>query len=358
MRLGADLFPLKGRVGVKVAPEVAGEQQGLRVEEQADGEFFSEIGVLHFFLFSFLPGGEDFFASVVGEEHGAVFKGAKVFGLDLLAVHQAEGKAVGQGDAKFFHQVEREAFASGAVAVQVADGGVESVRGERAGGVEAEECVEVGEERVEGVEGRAAVAFAKGEVFALLRDHPAKHGEVVRGGFAFDAAEGVGVVGRGEGAEAVRDGVGGGFKGGGVGGVVNGFAGGAAQDVAGVGEFAGDEGAGERGAGGGVVGEAVLGAAEVDVAGGGADDVGEVASVFGEEGEGDAGFGAGSEEKGGAEDVAEADNAAEVEEGEAQADFVFGFDDDGFAVFAQIRALGGDVECVEEAAHGRKGLKD
>jgi len=224
------LFPFVRRVGVKVAAEVAREQQGLRVQEQADGEFFPEKGVLDFFLFSFLPGGEDFLASVVGEEHGAVFNCAKMFRLDLLAVHQGERKAVGEGDAKFFHEVEREAFASGAVAVEEADGGVESVRGEGAGGVEAQECVEVGEEGVEGVAGRAAVAFAEGEVFALLwRDHLAEDGEVLGGGFAFNAAEGVEVVGCGEGAEAVRDGVGGGFEGAGGSGVVGGvFAGGAA----------------------------------------------------------------------------------------------------------------------------------
>lgn len=346
------LFPLKGRVGVEVAADVAGEEQGLRVEEQADGEFFLEKRVFDFFLLSFLPGGEHFFASVVGEEDGAVFQRAKMFWLDLAAVDKADSEAVGEGGAKFFHEVEREAVASGAVAVEEADCGVESVRGERAGGIETEQGVEVGEEGVEGVAGRAAVAFAEGELVALLRDEACEVFKILRGGFAFDSAEFVECGGLGESAEAVREAFGcvfecgGGFGGFGV------FACGAAEDVAGVGEFAGDKAAGERGAGGGVVGEAVLGAAQEDVSRGCADDVCEVASVFGEEGNGEAGFGACAEEKGAAEDIAETDESAEVEERKAQADFFFDFDDDGFAVFAEVCALRGDIEGVEEATHG------
>ena len=67
---GACLTPLEGRVGVEIAAEVARKEQGLRVEEEAEGKFFCEEGVLDFVLFAFLPGGEDFLAAVVGEEHG------------------------------------------------------------------------------------------------------------------------------------------------------------------------------------------------------------------------------------------------------------------------------------------------
>ena len=220
--------------------------------------------------------------------------------------------------------------------------------GKGTGGVEAQEGVEVGEQGVDAVEGRAAVAVAERKVVALLRDELAEDGEVLRGGFALEAAHGVEIVGGGEGAEAVAEGVGDGFDGGGIG---RPFAGGAAEDVTGVGDFTGDEGAGKGGAGGGVVGAAVLDAAEEDVARGRADDIGEVAAVLGEERERDAGIGAGSEEERAAEDVAEAHDAAEVEEREAQTDFLFDLDDDGLALFAEVGALGRDVEGVEETAH-------
>ena len=118
------LSPLERRVGVEIAAEVAGEQEGLGVKEQADGNFFTEKRMLDFLLLPLLPSGEDFFPSVVGKKDGAGFGGAKVRWFDLLAVDQREREAVGERGAEFFDQVEREAGAPGAIAVQKADGGI------------------------------------------------------------------------------------------------------------------------------------------------------------------------------------------------------------------------------------------
>ena len=348
MELRVCLPPLEGWVGVEVAAEVAGKQKGLGVEEQADGDRFAEKRVLDFLLLALLPRGEDFLAAVVGEEHGSAFVGAKMLGTDLLAVDEREGEAVSEGRAKLLHEVEGEAIAAGAVAMEVADGGIESMCGEGAGGVETEKGVEVGEQRVEGIARWPAVAVAEGERVALLSDEVAEDREVLGGSFAFESADGVDGLGGAQCSETVGEGIGGGVDGGGIGGV---FAGGAPEDVAAVGDLAGDEGAGEGGAGCGIIGAPVLFAAEEDVAAGGADDIGEVATVLGEEGNGDTGLGTGPEKEGAGEDVAETDDAAEVEVGQAESDFLFDGDHDGLALLAKVGALGGDVECVEEAAH-------
>lgn len=58
-------------------------------------------------------------------------------------------------------------------------------------------------------------------------------------------------------------------------------------------------------------------------------------------------------EKGAQADGAERDNAVEGVNGEAEFVFVFNADDDGFAFFAEVGVLGGDVEGVEEFFHVR-----
>jgi len=81
------LAPFEGRVGVEVATEMTGEQEGLRVKEQADWNFFAEKGVVDFLLFAFLPPREDFLATIVGEQDCAGFKCAEVLGANLLPVY-------------------------------------------------------------------------------------------------------------------------------------------------------------------------------------------------------------------------------------------------------------------------------
>jgi hypothetical protein len=118
------LSPLERRVGVEIAAEVAGEQEGLGVKEQADGNFFTEKRMLDLLLLPLLPRGEDFFPPVVGKKDGAGFGGAEVLRLNLLAIDQRQREAVGERSAEFLDQVEGEAGATGAIAMQKADGGI------------------------------------------------------------------------------------------------------------------------------------------------------------------------------------------------------------------------------------------
>jgi len=122
--------------------------------------------------------------------------------------------------------------------------------------------------------------------------------------------------------------------------------------MAGVGDLSGDERAGQRDAGDRVIRAPVLFAAEQNVAAGSADHIGKMATVFGEEGDGDSGVGAGAQKEGAAGDVSEAHDAAKIKEGEAQSDFLLDLDNDGLAFLAEISALGGNVEGIEEAEHG------
>jgi hypothetical protein len=136
-RGAADLPPFEWRVGIEIAAEMTGQEQGLGVEEQADGDIFAEEGVVDFLLFAFLPGCEHFLAAVVGEQDRAGFQRAEMLGADLLAIDEREGEAVGVRSAKLLHEVQGEAVAAGAVAVEESNGGIESVRREGTGGVEA-----------------------------------------------------------------------------------------------------------------------------------------------------------------------------------------------------------------------------
>ena len=65
-RRRSGLPPLEGRIRIEIAAEVAGEEEGLGMEEKADGDRFAEKRVVDLLLLALLPGGEDFFASVVG----------------------------------------------------------------------------------------------------------------------------------------------------------------------------------------------------------------------------------------------------------------------------------------------------
>ena len=139
------------------------------------------------------------------------------------------------------------------------------------------------------------------------------------------------------------------FDGGGISGALPG---GAAQYVAGVGDLAGNEGAGKGGAGAWIVGPAVLLAPQQHIAAGCTNDVRKMAAVFRKEGNGNAGIGAGAQKERAAEDITETDDAAEVEQWQAQTDFLLNLDDHSLALLAEIGALRGDIEGIEKPAHG------
>ena len=149
---------------------MAREKKSLSVQQQTDGDFLTEKRMLDLVLFSFLPGHKDLLAAVIGKEDGAGFKSAEVIETDLLAVDERQGKAVGVRCAKLLLKVEGETFPARPVAVQESDCRIEAVRGERAGGVETQERVEIGKKGVERIERRAAVAVAEREGVSLLGD--------------------------------------------------------------------------------------------------------------------------------------------------------------------------------------------
>ncbi len=184
------LFGEEGGVGVDVATEVAGEEPGLEVGEEADGGFFVEEGVADFLLFAFLPMGEDGFSGVFFEEDSSVFHSLEIVGGDLLAVDQGEGGTVGKEGAEFFHEVEGEGGAPGAFPVEEADLRVQSCGFRRAAAVVGEEGVEEGEKGVDGIQGRSAAAAGKGEgVAGREGDEVVEDGKVGDGGFAFSSPE-------------------------------------------------------------------------------------------------------------------------------------------------------------------------
>ena len=232
--------------------------------------------------------------------------------------------------------------------MEVANGGIESVGGERTGGIEAQQCVEIGEQGVKPVERWATVAITERECFALLDDEVTEDGEILCGGLAFESPDGINRGGCGQGSKAMGKNIGGRLDGGRVGGV---FPGCAAEEVSGVGDLAGNEGAGEGSTGGGIVGPAVLLATEEYVAAGCANDIGEMPAIFCEEGNCDAGLGAGAEKEWAADYITETDETAKIEQWQAQTDFFLHLDDDSLSFFAQIGALGGYIESVEESAH-------
>lgn len=265
------LSPDEGWVVFEVAAEVTGEEGGLGEGDEAEGDGFAGIGMGEGGFLAFLPGGEECFAGVVGEAVGVGGVDDEVFWGKLAAVEEGDGVAVGEEGAEFFHEVEGEGGATGAVAVEEAELWVEAGGEEGGGAVVGKECVKEGEEGVGGVGGWAA--GAAGEWESGGGEEVAVNGEGVVGGVALDAAEcfeGLGWLG-GEGAEMVGEAVCGVCEGcGGFGA----FAGAAAEEEAGVGDFADEETCGEAGGGGGVGAEGVLAAAEVDVAAGAAADLG------------------------------------------------------------------------------------
>ena len=317
--------------------------------DETEGLGFFVVGMCDGGFLAFLPGGEDGFAGIVGETVGVGGVGDEVFWGDLFSVEEGNSESICEEGAEFFHKVEGEAGAAGAVSVEEADLGVEAGGDEGGGTVVCEEGVEEGEEGVGGIRWRAADAAWEGD--AGGRKKMCIDGESACGGISFKASKSVEVWGW-RGLDACDDDgelVGGGVE------VLCGlgaFACTAAEDGAGVGDFGEEEPRGEACGGGGVEAGSVLSAAEEDVAGGIALDAGKEGTVFGEAGDRDGVVGAMTHEEGGDEDVAEGDDAA-TEEMDGEELFAgFSAELDAFAFFGKVGALGEDVEGVEAGEHG------
>jgi hypothetical protein len=330
---------------------VAGEEKGLGVGDEADGELLVEEWVGDLVALAFLVRFEDGAAPIVGEADAAGGFGLEVGRTELGAVEEAEGKPVGEEGAEFLHEVEGEAGSAGPVGVEEADGGIETDAFEGGLDIVGEEGVEEGEEGVDGVSWGSAVAAGEGESGFAGSDELGEHGEVELGGLALDAAELVGGGGLLKALDALGE-LGAGLPEGAGAIGLGAVAGGAVEGDAGVGDFAEDEEAGQVGGLLWLVGATVLGATEEDVAGDGALDPGEEAPILGEEADLHAVSGAVSQEERAAEDVAEADDAFEVVNRQAEAGLALDADQDGLAFLGQVGALGSDVESVEQFSHG------
>lgn len=86
---------------------MAGEESGLDVGKETEGNALFEEGVQEFGGFAFLPGGEDGFSGVLLEKNAASFLCAEVGCLDLAAIEQGQSSAIGKEGAHFLHKVER-----------------------------------------------------------------------------------------------------------------------------------------------------------------------------------------------------------------------------------------------------------
>src|SRR6516162_7179245 len=108
------------RLGVDIAPEMAGEHLRLQIGNEAERRFFVEERMLALIFLAFLPGGEDYLASFVFEAHGAAVFGDEILRLKLLAVDQRKRQTVSEHGPQFLHKVEGKRRPPRAVAMQEA----------------------------------------------------------------------------------------------------------------------------------------------------------------------------------------------------------------------------------------------
>ena len=329
-----------------IAAQPPRQQSGLGVGEESDGDAGLQHGVVDFLLLAVLPRGDDDFAAFVVEQHRAALALVKVLGLDLRPVDQGEGEPVGQRGAEFFHKVEGQRGTAGAYRVQEPKLGVQPDGFQRGAAIPCCQCVKEGEQGVESVARRAAVAGVKREVAANLRFHDHRQGGKVTGRrFPLQAAKLVKVGCQGDFAHLAGDM---------LGGLDEGFPAfwlvafpcPAHQQLAAVAKLARGGGFGEFKAKRGVVGGAVLGLAQQDVAADRPFQPGTETARVGEPDDGLAVFGASPQQGGAEHDVIEQYEAANVVQRHLQALGVVHHDADGVALKPQIGIGGGDVEGV------------
>lgn len=326
---------------------MAGEELGLEMRKKADLAFFFEVGMGDLLLFALLPGGEEGLAGGVGHGDGPAGGVVEVLGLDLPTIDEREDEPVGEEGAELFHEVEGEGRAAGAQRMQITDLWIEADAFEGGSAVVHEQGVGEGEHGVDGIGGRAPVAAGEGEGLFIHGYKLGEGGEVGGGGFAFVAAQLIDGHGGFQAAEILGEPRFGLFQW-----IVFAVvAQGAAQDGAGVGEFADEHVAGDGRSGVGVVRDSVLSAPQQHVAGDGPLDAGEELAVLGEEGDGNITFGAVVHQERTHGDGAETDDAVERVDGYAQAGLLFDVDDDRLPFFVKVGVLGGDIEGVKVFLH-------
>ncbi len=339
-------------VGGDLAFDDPGQQTDLNFQEAAVADPVFEQGVGDEGVHALLVGTEEAFASGRCKGYGGT--GADEIALgDHAGVDGAEDSGVGDEGPEGLHQIECEGGAAVAHLVVEAEVGVKADGVTGQGQVFGQDAVGEGEESVDGVAGRSAIAAFKVEGEAIGGgfgavaglDHAGEFAEVDAGGIAFEAKE------RFEAFSTL----------GAVGHIFHGGDGGffgldvvALQHGPLVADFAGGEGTGEGKGEPLGVGEAELAAAEANVFGVEAGGDAVEPAAHGEVGNGDAGFAEGLDGLGGDLNVAEEVDLADFADANFLNDVVFFLHLQDFTGFAHAHALGVEVEGLEVVARGHE----
>ena len=105
----------------------AGEQSRLDERQLAVTDFPLEERMGDLLDLALLVSGDGRLARLIREFDGAAIAGCEVVGFQLASVEQRDGEAFDPG-AEFFHEIEGEGFAAGAMGVEVTDERIEADR--------------------------------------------------------------------------------------------------------------------------------------------------------------------------------------------------------------------------------------
>src|SRR5690606_15544456 len=141
---------------------------------QAKRRLLLKEGMQPLLLLALLPGGKHGLAAVLGKPDGAAVSSLKIAGTKLTPVEKRQREPVSQNGPQLLHQVERQARPSGPVAVEEADGRIESHAFGRAATVVGEQGVEEGQHGIDRVERRPARAAAEGDFRVRRANHVAE----------------------------------------------------------------------------------------------------------------------------------------------------------------------------------------
>ena len=329
----------------------SGQQAGLDFEQAPVADTILEQRVGDKSIHALFVGAVEGLAAFGFQEDGGAGLEEVFFG-DHPGVDGLNDGRVGDQGTEGLHEVEGEGGAAEAGLVVEAHHGVEADGVTGDGEVFGEEAVGEGEQGVDGVAGRAAVAAIeieaegrRGVRFAFGFDESAEGAEIEARGVAFEAEELIeglsleGLFGHEfhvdeealVGLEVIAE-----------------------DECALVADLAGDEGAGEAEAEPGFGGEAELHLAEEDVLGDQAGGDAVEPAALGEIADGDFVFAEGLDGLGGDLDVAHEVELAEVVHAEFLNGFVLVLDDKDFAGAADPEALGIDVGGAEIGARGEE----
>src|SRR6202158_5187079 len=183
------LLPQERRVGVEIAAKKAREQCGLEMRQQAERRLVAEERVHELVVLLLLIGLDHAAARGVIHRHPSRLASREDTGPDLREMDQREGEPITQGGTQLFHEVQRQARAARAVAVEEPDLRIETHGLERRADVMPKQGVDERQQRVEIVLRWPPAAAMEEEVVLLLRYQMVEDLEVDSRGTALDAAQ-------------------------------------------------------------------------------------------------------------------------------------------------------------------------